>query len=92
VFSQFDWEYSAQLSTNLGSFLFLVASFVVLALDMVPLGLMFSVYIFLPPEPGSSLLDSSWLVIGLSLLALLLANRLLVSWALDVGARTLDPK
>jgi ABC-2 type transport system permease protein len=91
VFSQFDWDYSAQLSTNLGSFLFMVASIVVLAIDLRPLGIMFAAYMFIPFDPTQALQTSS-LVIFFSLLTLFLLNRVIVAWALGLGARSLEPK
>jgi ABC-2 type transport system permease protein len=90
IFSQFDWEHSSQISTNVGSFVFMVVSMLFLALNMIPLGMLFGAYIILP-ELADTASDRAWIV-GLSLTALLLINRIIASWALSAGSRALEAK
>jgi ABC-2 type transport system permease protein len=91
IFSQFDWEYSAQVSTTLGSFILMFASVLVLLVDMVPIGLMFASYGLLPEYSVGG--DSRhWLVMISCLIMLFFINRLLASWSLSAGARSLQPR
>ena len=85
VFSQFDWEYSAQITTTVGSFTLMFASTVLLALDIIPLGLMFVSHLLLPGAPSSH----NWIAIGSCLVGLFLINKLVASIALAVGERSL---
>jgi ABC-2 type transport system permease protein len=88
VFSQFDWEYSAQVSTTLGTFVLMFASVIVLALDMIPLGLMFAAHIVLT---GNSIEGASdWSAILSCLGTLFLMNKLLAGLSLSLGARALS--
>ncbi len=90
IFSQFDWEHSSQVSTNVGSFVFMVVSIVFLALNMIPLGMMFGAYIIVP-ETAASPSQIAW-TLGLSLTALLALNRIIACWALSAGVKALEPK
>ncbi len=92
VFSQFDWEYSAQLSTNLGSFIFMFCCLVVLGLDLIPLSMMFGGYMLMADDPTSGILSTSSLTIVGCLGMLFVLNRALAAWALSTGARALMPK
>jgi ABC-2 type transport system permease protein len=90
IFSQFDWEYSSQVSTNVGSFVFMVVSVIFLALNMIPIGMMFGAYIIMPGTAE----DPTQVVwtLGLSLTALFLLNRIVAHWALSAGVKALEPK
>jgi ABC-2 type transport system permease protein len=85
VFSQFDWEYSAQITTTVGSFTLMFASTVLLALDIIPLGFMFVSHLLLPGQPAGH----NWIAILSCLLGLFLINKLVASIALTVGERSL---
>lgn len=88
IFSQFDWEHANQVSTNVGSFVFMVVSMIFLALNLIPLGMLFGAYIIVP-ELADNAPDRTW-ILGLSLTALLLINRIISSWALSAGVRALE--
>jgi len=90
IFSQFDWEHSTQISTNVGSFVFMVVSIIILALDMIPLGMLFGAYIIMP-EIAQDSVQVTWIV-GLSLTALFVLNWLIARWVLTAGARALIPR
>jgi ABC-2 type transport system permease protein len=88
IFSQFDWEHANQISTNVGSFAFMVVSMIFLALNLIPLGMLFGAYIIVP-ELANNPADRAWIG-GLSLTALLLINRIISSWALSAGTKSLE--
>jgi hypothetical protein len=90
IFSQFDWEHSTQISTNVGSFVFMVVSIIILALDMIPLGMLFGAYIIMPEIVQDSS-QIAW-IFGLSLTALFVLNWLIARWVLAAGARALIPQ
>ncbi len=91
IFSQFDWEYSAQVSTTLGSFILMFASMVVLVVDMIPIGIMFASYGLLP-EYSLGGDARHWLVMVSCLLMLFFINRVLAAWSLSAGAKSLQPR
>ncbi len=88
IFSQFDWEHANQVSTNVGSFVFMVVSMIFLALNLIPLGMLFGAYIIVP-ELAVNPTDRAWIV-GVSLTVLFLINRIIASWALSAGVRALE--
>ncbi len=88
IFSQFDWEHASQVSTNVGSFVFMVVSMIFLALNMIPLGMLFGAYIIVP-EFADNPTDRA-LILGLSLTALFLINRIIAGWALSAGSKALE--
>jgi ABC-2 type transport system permease protein len=92
VFSQFDWEYSAQLSTNLGSFLYMFSALLLLAIDLIPLTMMFGGYLILTQTSEPEPVPTSTLVLICGLGTLFLINRVLGAWALKTGAKALTPK
>jgi|GEM_PF-1820038 len=47
-FSRFDWEHPAELAMSWGGLIYLVMGLLVVALSLIPLGLMFGGYIFFP--------------------------------------------
>lgn len=89
-FSQFDWEHSTQLSTSVGSFVFMMTSMIVLSLNMVPLGCMFSAYLLFPEVQSAQ--NSEVFLLGIGLLCTYLFNKGVCRWALATGARALQPK
>lgn len=90
LFSQFEWEHSTQLTTGVGSFLFMLASMLFLALNMIPLGLMFGVYVLFPEHHATQ--HFTHLVLGTGLVTTYLVNRITSAWALSAGARALQPR
>jgi ABC-2 type transport system permease protein len=89
-FSQFEWEHSTQISTSLGSFIFMITSMIVLSLNMVPLGCMFGAYLLFPEIQGGE--TSTLIVLGIGLLSTYLLNKGVCWWAISTGARALQPK
>jgi ABC-2 type transport system permease protein len=90
LFSQFEWEHPTQLSTSLGSFLFMFISMIFLAVNMIPLGLMFGTYLLFPEHTDSSRFCASVLGSGLALTYIM--NKGASWWALTAGARALRPR
>jgi ABC-2 type transport system permease protein len=89
-FSQFEWEHSTQISTSLGSFIFMMTSMIVLSLNMVPLGCMFGAYLLFPEIQSGD--NQVIFVLSAGLLVTYLLNRGVCWWALSTGARALQPK
>jgi ABC-2 type transport system permease protein len=89
-FSQFEWEYSTQISTSLGSFIFMITSVIVLSLTMVPLGCMFGIYLLFPESHSTQ--SSELIIISSGLVCAYLVNHVASWWALSLGAKALQPK
>lgn len=89
-FSQFEWEHSTQISTSLGSFIFMITSVIVLSLTMVPLGCMFGTYILFPESHSTQ--SSELIIISSGLVCTYLVNHVASWWALSLGAKALQPK
>jgi len=87
-FSQFEWEHSTQISTSLGSFIFMMMAMIVLSLNMVPLGCMFGAYLLFPELQSAP--DSGLLVLSAGLLSTYLLNKGVARWALSTGAKALQ--
>jgi hypothetical protein len=90
LFSQFEWEHSTQLSMSLGSFIFMLSSMVFLAINLVPIGLMFGTYSLFPEDANHPYFST--LVLAGGLLSTYMINRLTSWWALSAGARALEPR
>lgn len=90
LFSQFEWEHSTQLSTSLGNFAFMLSSMIFLALNMIPLGIMFGTYLLFPEEVRTE--GAELFVLGGGLLCTYILNKLAAWWALSAGARALHPR
>jgi ABC-2 type transport system permease protein len=87
LFAHFEWDYSSQVSTNMGSFIFMAVSFLSLAINLIPVALMFGTYAFMPslfPHPASQTL-----ILALGLLALALLNWACAAASLSLGSRSL---
>jgi ABC-2 type transport system permease protein len=89
-FSQFEWEHSTQISTSLGSFIFMMTSMIALSLNMVPLGCMFGAYLLFPEIQDAPTAMS--IILGVGLFCTYLVNKGIGWWALSTGARALNPK
>ncbi len=89
-FSQFEWEHSTQISTSLGSFIFMITSMIVLSLTMVPLACMFGIYLLFPESHSTQ--SAELIIIGSGLLGTYIVNQMASWWALSLGAKALQPK
>lgn len=89
-FSQFEWEHSTQISTSLGSFIFMITSMIVLSLTMVPLAFMFGIYLLFPESHSTQ--SAELIITGSGLLGTYIVNQMASWWALSLGARALQPK
>jgi len=90
LFAHFEWDYSSQVSTNMGSFIFMAVSFLALGANLVPAALMFGAYAFMPnvfPHPAS---QSLILVAGILVLALM--NWGCAAAAISLGSRSLKAR
>lgn len=88
LFSQFEWEHSTQISTSMGSFIFMVVSMLFLGLNMIPLGMMFGTYLLFPEHINTP--NLTLIVIGTGLLCTYILNKVATWWALSAGARALE--
>jgi ABC-2 type transport system permease protein len=91
LFSFFDWEHSSQLSANLGSLLFMIASMFLVSLALGPIGLILC--LFFACEAGyldyTQSVQLSFFVSGFLLLYMhILVHR----WALHAGVSALERK
>lgn len=90
LLARFEWEYASQISTNMGSFIFMVISMLFLGVNLLPITFMYGAYIIVPelfPHP-----DSRLIVIGIALITLLIINKIIASISLSIGAKALAPK
>lgn len=91
LFSDFEWEHASQLSASLGSLLYMLASMVLIVLNLIPI----SALVFLKTFKafGSSMTYSDWIafVIGASAIVLYL-NIAITRWALQAGVKALTLK
>lgn len=90
LFSQFEWEHSTQISTSMGSFIFMLVSMFFLSLNIIPLGVMFGTYLLFPEHMGTP--DVMALVLGGGLICTYVLNKVATWWALSIGARALQPR
>ena len=90
LFSQFEWEHSTQISTSMGSFIFMIVSMLFLGINMIPLGMMFGAYLLFPEYVSTT--DLTLLVLGIGLLFTYILNKVATWWALSMGARALQPR
>ena len=88
LFSQFEWEHSTQISTSMGSFIFMVVSMLFLGLNMIPLGMMFGTCLLFPEHINTP--NLTLIVIGTGLLCTYILNKVATWWALSAGARALE--
>jgi ABC-2 type transport system permease protein len=86
-YARFDWEHSAQLTTNSGSLLYMVSGMVLVGINTLPLTVTFGAYILLPGLFRDTLSVSALLGAGLGVLVLV--NLLAGYIALRFGARAL---
>jgi len=90
LFAHFEWEYSSQVTTNVGSFLYMALSLLFLAVNLVPIILMFGAYSLVPgliPHESSPLI-----ILGSGLLLLAAVNYSCVAASLSVGSRSLKAR
>lgn len=89
--AKFDWEHTAELVASFGSFIFMIASILVVALTMVPLGLV--LYARSPGMFGNAMSDVEWNVFVLISIAVVLGiNILLIRYSVLLGARALTAR
>jgi hypothetical protein len=68
----------------------MMTSMIVLSLNMVPLGCMFGAYLLFPEIQSAQ--NSVLITLSVGLLATYLINKGVCSWALNTGAKALQPK
>ncbi len=90
LFANFEWEYASQVSTNVGSFLYMALSLLFLFVSLVPITLAFGAYALVPNLLPFS--DSPIIILigGLFILAIL--NYACAATALSVGSRSLKAR
>lgn len=87
-FARFDWEHTGQLATNSGNMAYMLTGIVFLAMNMIPVTIMFGAYFLLP---GIFRDDAAALILlasGLTVLSIIniTAGRI----AISIGARALQ--
>ncbi len=88
LFSQFEWEHTAELSASWGSLAFLIAGLATLAINLIPLGITFGLYV-LHPDPFQST-NNLLTLFSTGVGMLLLFNLIVVKIALRLGASALS--
>lgn len=91
LFSFFDWEHASQLSANLGSLFFMIASMFLVGLAIAPVGLMLCLYFacaagYLPYS------EAVWMSLFVSGFLLLYMHVLVHRWAIHAGVAALERK
>jgi|LakMenEpi03Aug12_release.lakeMendotaPanAssembly.Ray.scaffolds.fasta_scaffold14620_3 ABC-2 type transport system permease protein len=90
LFAHFEWEYASQVSTNVGSFLFMGLSVLFLVVSLVPIALSFGAYALAPNILPFS--DSPTLILVGGLVVLAIINYACAATALSVGSRSLKAR
>ncbi len=90
LFAHFEWEYASQLSTNVGSFLFMALSFLFLVVSLVPICLSFGAYALAPNILPLS--DSPTLLLVAGLVVSAIINYACAATALSIGSRSLKAR
>jgi len=87
-FARFDWEHSGQLATNSGNVAYMLTGIVFLAMNMVPVTILFAAYFLLPGVFRDDAAALMLLASGLTVLSIIniTAGRI----ALSIGARALQ--
>lgn len=90
LFAHFEWEYASQVSSNVGSFLFMALSLLFLVVNLIPIAIAFGAYTLAPdiiPHPSSPTI----ILVG-GILALCVLNYACAATALSVGSRSLKAR
>lgn len=90
LFAHFEWEYASQVSTHVGSFLFMGLSVLFLVVSLVPIALSFGAYALAPNILPFS--DSPTLILVGGLVVLAIINYACAATALSVGSRSLKAR
>jgi ABC-2 type transport system permease protein len=89
--ARFDWEHTAELVASFGSFIFMITSILVVALTMVPLGLV--LYARSPGLFGYAMSNIEWSIFVLIAIGFVLGiNVLFTHYSLLWGARALTAR
>jgi hypothetical protein len=86
-FARFDWEHPTELSTSWGSLLFIVCGFILNLISILPVLVIFGIYVFMPQRftEASSLAT----LVGCGLAVVLLLHLVAGELAMRLGARAL---
>lgn len=90
LFAHFEWDYASQVSTTMGSFIFMALSLVFLAVNAVPITLMLGLYSFFPNILSSQ--SSPHLILCLGTIMLALLNYGCAAACLSIGSRSLKTR
>jgi len=90
LFAHFEWDYASQVSTTMGSFIFMALSLVFLAVNAIPITLMLGLYSFFPNILPSQ--SSPHLVLCLGTIMLAVLNYGCTAACLSIGSRSLKTR
>lgn len=91
LYANFSWEHSAQLSTNVGAFLSMLASLLLILFSMLPLTIL--VLLRSMRETGVEFSSFGWLAsVTFSAALLVSINFGAARWAMAIGARALEER
>ena len=91
LFANFTWEHSTQLAASVGSIVFMLASSVLIMLNLIPAGML--VFLRTMKTLGSNFTPFEWYLCVLSCSALLVyINFAVTRWALALGERALEER
>lgn len=87
-FANFDWEHTSQLAASFGSLVFMLVSTLLIALNMVPAGLL--IFLRTVQMSGYEFSTTNWYVaVTCSALLLVYLNHSAMRWALQLGENAL---
>jgi ABC-2 type transport system permease protein len=87
-FARFDWEHPTELSTSWGNLIYTGCGLIVIMLSLLPIGVMFGLFVFLPSQFQDN--SSRFLLVGSCLGVVLLIHFVTGRIILSIGARALD--
>ena len=87
-FARFDWEHAGQLATNTGNLAYMATGVLLLAINMVPVTLMFGAYYLLPSVFRDDMAALMLLASGVTVLSII--NITVGRVSISIGARALQ--
>lgn len=84
-FARFDWEHVTQLTTSSGNLFYMLAGLLLVALNLLPISVMYGAYIFFPADFESS--QALCALFGSGLASILAINFIVGRCAWSLGAR-----
>lgn len=87
-FARFDWEHPTELSTSWGNLVYTSCGLIVLTLSLIPVSIMFGLFVFLPAQFEDT--KSQLMLVGTALCFVFLIQITVSKIMLGIGMRALD--